>query len=127
MPVDISALTQIEIREQKFSGPIPPPQVLAAYDGILPGLGADIVQMAKDEQSHRHRIVETAIDANIASDKRGQWMAATIAVLGLIVALILGVTGNPLAGVIITALDLGTVVGLFLKVRHDERKPEAAE
>ncbi len=37
-----------------FSGPLPPPGLLAQYEAAIPGCGRDIVDMAKSEQKHRH-------------------------------------------------------------------------
>lgn len=39
-----------------FSGPIPPPEMLAQYNAVLPN-GADrIVKMAEDQSAHRRRV-----------------------------------------------------------------------
>lgn len=78
-------------------------------------MGEDIVQMAKDEQAHCHRIVERAVDANIASDRRDQYLAATIAVVGLVIAGMVAIAGRPWAAGVIAVSDLAGVVGLFVK------------
>lgn len=47
----------IEVQEvSRFTGPIPPPDLLAEYDQILPGLAERIVTMAEGEANHRRGI-----------------------------------------------------------------------
>ncbi|RKK03543.1 DUF2335 domain-containing protein [Pseudoroseomonas wenyumeiae] len=47
--------------QASFSGPIPPPGMLHHYESVLPGLGRDIVEMAKKEQEHRHSWEQKAL------------------------------------------------------------------
>jgi uncharacterized membrane protein len=44
---------QAQIRAQTFSGPLPPPDLLDAYERTMPGLADRIVKMAEKEQSER--------------------------------------------------------------------------
>lgn len=47
----------IQISESSsFSGPLPPPDLLAEYEQVLPGLADRIVRMAEDEGAHRRFI-----------------------------------------------------------------------
>ncbi len=49
-------LSQISIeRHQFYQGPLPPPQSLAEYEKILPGLAQTIVDTAQKEQDSRHQ------------------------------------------------------------------------
>jgi uncharacterized membrane protein len=41
--------------ETHFSGPVPPPDVLAEYARLIPGAPDRILAMAEREQDHRHR------------------------------------------------------------------------
>ncbi len=38
----------------EYQGPIPPPQMLARYEEIVPGAGERILAMAEKEQQNRH-------------------------------------------------------------------------
>ena len=42
------------IRRESFVGPLPPPQILAEYEKVSPGLAKSIAESARDEQQHRH-------------------------------------------------------------------------
>lgn len=41
---------------QSFTGPIPPPEILAKYEDCFPGLAERIIVMAEKEQTRRHDI-----------------------------------------------------------------------
>src|SRR5689334_12356661 len=41
---------------EMFRGPLPHPGHLQAYNEIIPGGGQEILEMAKREQRHRHRM-----------------------------------------------------------------------
>src|SRR3954453_14890360 len=44
------------IAVQLFRGPIPPPDDFAGYEHVLPGSARELMDMAKSEQTHRHRM-----------------------------------------------------------------------
>lgn len=77
---------------QAFSGPLPPPDVLAAYDRVRPGLAQEMVEQWKAETAHRHRTIdglrsldERSMTAYYQGEKRGQWLAffVFLAVVGI--------------------------------------------
>lgn len=41
------------VQATAFSGPLPPPQVLAQYESILPGSANRILSMAEKQSEHR--------------------------------------------------------------------------
>jgi len=41
---------------ETYKGPIPHPRILSGYDDIVPGAAREILDMAKAEQRHRHRM-----------------------------------------------------------------------
>lgn len=57
---------------RQFSGPIPHPQDLSAYETITPGLADRIVKMAETEQIHRHRYEMIQAESNDRIGIRGQ-------------------------------------------------------
>lgn len=44
----------VERRAAYFSGPHPPPELIAEYERIAPGWGLRILEMGEREQQHRH-------------------------------------------------------------------------
>ena len=39
----------------QWQGPLPPPESLARYDQVIPGSAQTIINMAVEEQKHRHK------------------------------------------------------------------------
>lgn len=83
-----------------FSGPLPPPAVLAGYDDVVPGLAREIVDQWKAETAHRHATIEglrsTDRDAMLAyykGERRGQYLA-TLIFLGIIGVAVVAVVLN---------------------------------
>jgi uncharacterized membrane protein len=68
-----------------FSGPLPPPDVLADYERVQPGLGREIVDQWKAETRHRHTTIDglrktdqEAMLAYYQGERRGQYFALVI-------------------------------------------------
>jgi uncharacterized membrane protein len=56
--------------QNHFSGPIPPPEMLARYDEILPGAAKTILQRAETESTHRCEMEKNILSEQVAADKR---------------------------------------------------------
>lgn len=69
------------LHSRTFSGPLPPPEILAQYDEIVHEGANRIVEMAEKEQAHRHSLETTSVEGNIKSEKRGQNYALLICTL----------------------------------------------
>jgi len=109
LPENKRKIIETVIMESRFSGPIPPPEILAGYKEILPDAPERILTMAEKEQSHRHSINNKSIDSFIEQTGRGQWLGFGLAVMFGVICLVLGLHGIVwLAGILGTT----TVVGL---------------
>lgn len=79
----------------KLDGRVPPPpQQLAEYEKVHPGLAECIIQMAERQQNHRHQ-------KDMAPDKwraRGQWLGFTIVIVALGIVAYLVANGSPIQG-----------------------------
>ncbi len=111
---------------QQYSGPIPPPEMLARYDPEVRGI---ILRMAEDEQSQRNSRLNKALEADIEDrqrvrslEGRGQWFGFGIGVAGIIAATIMAIYGEPVAASIIGALDLVALVSVFVTGRVISKK-----
>lgn len=54
------------MRKEEFRGPLPPPFILKQYDEIHPGFAEEIMQMAVNEQGHRHRMDSLIVESETA-------------------------------------------------------------
>lgn len=104
---------QFAVRTASFSGPLPPPGLLAQYDAET---RQAIVGMAQSEQSHTHDMQARSLDGMIEKDKRGQRYGVTIALTGLLVAGWISQHSVVAAGIIGT-LDLVGMVAIFVAPR----------
>lgn len=99
----------------QFSGPLPPPGILKAYDEILEG-GADrIFEQWERETAHRHALEERAVDAYFAGLTRAQWMAFIVILVIGVGGLVIVALGHPLVGLAGFFLALATVVASFFR------------
>ncbi len=114
-----------------FTGPIPPPEVLRAYEGSLPGLADRVVSMAEKEGEHRRRQEVKALDAEIAintrlanshiSDvRRGQIFAFLIGIIALGVGGSTAVLGQPVVGGLLGSGGLIGLVSAFINGRKND-------
>lgn len=51
------------IRREEFNGPLPHPEILRQYEEIQPGFAKEIMQMAVNEQEHRHKMDNMIIES----------------------------------------------------------------
>lgn len=99
--------------KQSFTGPLPPPHLLAQYDRDTRRV---ILDMARNEQEHTHAMQRQGLEGTVLKDRRGQWIGGTIAVTGLVVAAVIAPHSAVAAGLIGT-LDLFGMVALFVAPR----------
>lgn len=81
-----------QTRTVQRSGPLPDPEELRAYEAILPGVAARIIQAADEERRHRHVLERRVIALEITDTRaarrqvaRGQYLAFFLC-LSLIIA-----------------------------------------
>ena len=77
----------VGIVKSSFQGPIPPPEVLKGYEGILPGSAERLLKMAEEEQQHRFEVDNKLTDGYLSLNFRGQILGFLI-VIALIVAIV---------------------------------------
>ena len=109
------------VLSENFSGPLPHPRHLHAYDEISPGAADRIIAMAENQSDHHIHVEKTALDAEIKDQKRGMWMgAATMWLLILAAVAVAFVTENPvLTGIFLSAAAIG-VIGKFVNGRSQQ-------
>lgn len=97
-----------------FSGPLPPPEILARYNEAIPDGAERIMVMAELQNKHRMSLETRVVEADI---RRANWGLAAgfiVAMVGLIVAYLMVDGGHTTAGITIGSLDLVSLVGAFI-------------
>lgn len=112
-----------------FRGPLPPPEALAAYDDVEPGLAREIVDQWKAETAHRHETVDglrrtdhEAMQAFFAGMRRGQVFGLVAVALTLGVAALAFVLKQSLAG--FGVVVFGAAAAAWSMRRSPESPPE---
>jgi uncharacterized membrane protein len=103
-------------------GPIPPPDMLAAYESTHPGLAERLVAMAEAQSRHRQELEKASAkmvsDDAIASRlerRRGQVIGGITVIIAICAAVAVGVWGNgPWANAASAAIGGIPLVGLVL-------------
>lgn len=116
--------------EMGFSGPIPPPQLLADYDRTCPGSADRLIHVAEQEAEHRRSIEQAVVRAEIErvereseEAKRGQYCALIITLAGLAAGAYTALQGHEVAGSILGVGGIGGIVTAFILGRKP-LKPE---
>jgi uncharacterized membrane protein len=111
----------ISVRASTFVGPIPPPDILNEYNQVLPNAADRIIQMAENEQKHRHSMQEKLINAQIDDAKRDRMEARLGQVFGLVIGTtsiaagsITAIVGAPIAGAFIGTAGVTSLVAVFV-------------
>ncbi len=105
-----------------YSGPLPPPSMLKAYDDVIPGAAERILALAERQAAHRQKIESTVVRGDTMRSWAGLIAGAFVAVLFLGVAALLVSTGHDLAGVAIGTTTLVSIVGTFIYGTESRRR-----
>lgn len=112
-----------------FSGPIPPPEVLAKYDELKSGLAERIVIMAEKQGDHRRSLEAKNLDAQVnhtkARDleaKLGQFFAFILALFTILVGAYLVINNYQISGTIFGGMGLASIVLAFIYGTKKENK-----
>jgi uncharacterized membrane protein len=66
----LSSITQVQHAATHYQGPIPPPAILKGFDDLVPGAANRLITLAEEESKHRRELEVSALNANIATQKR---------------------------------------------------------
>lgn len=102
-PPDRGGRARIIQIQQGFSGPLPPPEMLAQYDAVLPGSADRIVKMAEDQSSHRRRI-----------ESRGQIFGFVLVLVAIVGGIGLILDGRSAEGLVPLIGALAGLAGIFV-------------
>jgi uncharacterized membrane protein len=116
------------------SGPLPPPEQLASYDKVLPGLAERIVHrderiltMAEKQAEHRQKLESFVITRNARSAAVGQALAFIIAIVFGSFAFVLGSNGHELSASVLGGAELVSLVTVFILGRRKQSQENASK
>jgi uncharacterized membrane protein len=100
-----------EFAQQTYSGPLPAPADLQAYEMILPGTAERIITAFEQQTAHRHDLEQVVVAGSEGRSGRGQILTFIVLMTGVLGGCVVAVLGEPIAGGTIAggALATGTV------------------
>ncbi len=117
------------VKAEYFAGPLPPPELLARYNDIIPNGAERILAMAERQSAHRETLEREVVRGNLASQRRGSIFAfvlALVAIAGGIWLIDVGRNISGLATVISAMGGLASVFYMTQKRQNQERAEKAA-
>ena len=113
--------------EQRFSGPLPPPQMLIKYNEAFPGCAERIVAMAERQAVHRQDIEKRVVRSNSIREQVGQVFGLLVALTAILSGVYLIMHNKPAEGIAsilgpLAALASVFVYGKYLQKKELERK-----
>jgi uncharacterized membrane protein len=105
-----------------FSGPLPPPAILKAYDDVEAGLANRIVAMAESALAHEQRVQTQILESEILASKADHsyrvfgMNSARFALLGMLLLVgWLANLGQPLLAAMFGASSMAMIVWMFIR------------
>src|SRR4051812_38825698 len=97
-----------------FSGPLPPPAVLAQYEKISSGSAEKMINLSIDQARHRMDLENKVVASDIRDSKIGLILAFGIGMAGFVACIFLAKLGYGTASSIIGGGTLIALVGSFI-------------
>lgn len=106
--------------EERYSGPIPHPNILRQINDIVPGAAKQILDDAHGQTSHRQAMERKYLDAGIENSKRGQWFGFIVAMTVVLGSMGLIALGYSVWGFSLALFGLAALVGVFVYTQRRE-------
>lgn len=87
--------------------PLPPPQLLAEYQQVLPDLPQRLINWTETQSAHRRELELLKAEGQERRMNRGQWGALAVSLIGLVIAGVVGVYGNGITASFIALFSVG--------------------
>ncbi|MEA3277059.1 MAG: DUF2335 domain-containing protein [Pseudomonadota bacterium] len=110
----------------RFSGPLPPPEILQHYKEIEPDFPERILRLTEGEAAHRRELNMKALGVDRLETVLGQVFGFLVALAAFATAGVLGYLGHPAASTIVGGATIGGLVAAFIKGRSQNSRPSNA-
>ncbi len=109
---------------QSFSGPLPPPNVLAEYSKIIPNGAERIVAMAEKQQDHRQEMESRVVRGNSFDQRLGLILGFIVMMSAVGVGFWCVVHGKDTAGLtaLLTAVTAPVVAFIYGRKKQAEER-----
>lgn len=118
---------QAAVQAEYFSGPIPPPNLLARYNEIVPNGAERILAMAERQSKHRESLEAQVVAGNVSSQSRGSLYAFIIALVAVSGGIFLIHDGKGASGLATIICSLTGLVSVFVYTQNKQGKERVAK
>jgi uncharacterized membrane protein len=105
-----------------FSGPLPPPEILARYNDVVPNGAERILRMAEKQSAHRESLEAQVVSGNLSSQKLGSTYAFILSLVAIAGGIWLIHDGKSVTGLTTIISDLAALAGVFVYSRQKQAK-----
>ncbi|NOZ73082.1 MAG: DUF2335 domain-containing protein [Chloroflexi bacterium] len=108
--------------ESHYSGPLPPPEILAGYNEVVPDSASLLIEQFLEQGRHRRELEKFVVTNDV---KRANWglvagfIISMVSILGSFYTISLGYKLEGLTGVIVS---LGSLVAAFFYGTYSRKK-----
>ena len=105
-----------------FSGPLPPPEILAKYNEAVPNGAERIMAMAESQSKHRQELEKRVISANIRAQRFGSVLGFLVCMAAIGSGTFLIYAGKSTEGLVPIIGALGGLVAIFVLGKQRQKK-----
>ncbi len=112
-------------RTELYAGPLPPPDILAKFEQILPGAADRILKQAETQTQHRIEIEKMVVSSDIKKSFWGLIFGFVLGLSGIGSGVFLATLGFNVFGPLLSGGSLITLVAVFIygtRSRKQERE-----
>jgi len=108
--------------EMHFSGPLPPPEILVAYNQIVPDSAEKIIEQFIRQGQHRMELERLVITSDVKRANWGLVAGFILALLCIAGSFYLISLGFEIAGIAVVLASLASLIGAFIYGTHSRKK-----
>jgi uncharacterized membrane protein len=112
-----SSEAPVTYHAQRFSGPLPHPDILEQYDKVVPGAAERILSKFEAQTEHRIKIEGQVVFTSNLKEILGLTAAFVITLVALVGGIYTALQGKPLLGGSLSFAGLAMIVGAFIAGR----------
>lgn len=105
---------QIRAQMAFHSGPLPPPEILENYERVVPGSAERILVMAENQSAHRQKLESRYLSAETRNSLLGIIFALLLGITGLSISELCIYAGQGWPGAALGGATLVSLVGTFI-------------
>ncbi|QVI33958.1 DUF2335 domain-containing protein [Lacticaseibacillus chiayiensis] len=112
------------ITSSHYQGPIPPADMMAQYERILPGSADRILGMTEKKLDYQIRMQEKQLEKAYQDSHLGLWFGFVIAIICIISGTLIALFTSTGVGVAVIFGSLATLAGIFVYGSRGEKSSE---